>query len=70
MSSDLCYKDIKLIPQWLFAANDACFSAPKMDQRIIFDFWESAIFHVAHHPAAMNVASESLTFEPYIDHEL
>ena len=38
MSSDLCYKDIKLIPQWLFAANDACFSAPKMDQRKYFWF--------------------------------
>ena len=24
-----CYKNIQLIPKWLFAANDACFTAPK-----------------------------------------
>ena len=68
MSSDLCYKNVQLIPQWLFAANDASLPAPKMDQRKYF--CDSTIFHVEFHTATINDTSGCVAFGPNTNHEL
>ena len=48
MGSDLCYKNIQLIPQWLFAANDACFFLPENGLEKIFLIFVRMRFFMLH----------------------